>query len=113
MRFVVHRRTIQRLRTRHEVGLSQPLPRRRARPLELGAVLLAADDAEHDLAEPVDGLGARLAIGVGDARPLVLGQQALELDALLRQLEQTLAAVPLAGALDDEALADKLAEHAA
>src|SRR5207302_977329 len=88
-------------------------PRCRTGAIETRAVRWAADDPQHDLAEAVDRLRAGLAIGPGDARPLILRQLALELDALGRELEQALAAVALAGALRNEALPDELAQDAA
>ena len=62
--------------------------------------------------KPSTACGAGLAIGLGDALALVLGELALELDALRRQLQQALAAVAVAGVLHDEALAHELAQHA-
>src|SRR6202030_2528376 len=86
---------------------------RRRAALEAAAVGLVADDAEHDLAEALDRLRAGLAIGLGDALALVLGELPLELDTFVGELEQALAPVAAAGPLHDEALAHQLAEHAA
>src|SRR3546814_19364738 len=90
---------------------STALPPRHPASLETPAVLLARHDAEHDLAEALDGLGPGFAIGAGDAGALRLGQVALQLAAFRRQRQQALAPVALALALLDEALADELAEH--
>src|SRR6185312_4620858 len=94
-------------------GSAAALSARRRAALEAAAVGLGADDAEHDLAEALDRLGAGLAIGLGDALALVLGELALELDALLGELEQALPAVAAARLLADEALAHELAQDAA
>src|SRR4029453_5443332 len=86
-------------------------PRARCRALELRAVLVI-DETDQDLTEAVDGVGAGGAVGAGDERALRLGEAALQLGALRGQLEQALAAVAWARALDDEALPHQLAEHA-
>src|SRR4051794_4987407 len=88
-------------------------PHQRTSTLETFAVGRAADDPEHNLAEPFDRLRAGFAIGTGDASALILGKLPLELDAFFGQAEQPLTSIALAGALDDETLLDELAEHAA
>src|ERR1700722_20720794 len=79
-------------------------PRGRTIPCEAPAIFLAADDAGHPLAEALDRLRAGLTIGPGNTLALGLRQLPLELDALLCQFQQPLAAVASAVLLDDESL---------
>src|SRR6185312_16949636 len=81
------------------------------RPAEFAPVLLI-DHAEQHLAEPIHPLGPGGAVGPCDEGALVLGQLALEIDALLCQLEQPLAAIARAGPLHHIAFAHELAQHA-
>src|SRR5712691_4227438 len=96
---------------------SIPLPRARGRvgwgppgygARETAAVVFGGADPEQYLAEALDRLGAGLAIGVGDARPLRLRQLPFEIAALLGQFEQPLAPVARARTLDDKALPHQL-----
>src|SRR5262245_7910974 len=79
---------------------------------EPAAVEIARNDLEHDLAEALDRLRPGFGISALDALALILGELALEFDPGGGELQQALAAVALAGVLDNEALAHELAQHA-
>ena len=82
-------------RRKHHAGAYHGVRLPRGVALEAAAVVLAGHDAEHHLAEALDRGGAGLAIGLGDALALILGELALELDAFVGELEEALAAVRL------------------
>src|SRR5207248_1611466 len=79
---------------------------------EPSTILLGGDDREQHLAKPLDRRRAGLLVGRGDAGALQLRQAAFQLAADIGQFEKALAAVLDAAVLDDEALAQQLAEHA-
>ena len=84
----------------------------RTRLSTIGA-LGGIEQAQQDLAEALDGVGAGLAIGAGEALALAVGQLALELHALLGEPQQALAAVARAALLLDIALLQQVLQHAA
>src|ERR1700693_5601423 len=85
---------------------------RRPGTVEPPAILLGGDDAEQDLAEALDRLGASLSVRGRDPGALRLRQPPLQLAPALGQFEQALSAVHHAAMLDDKALAQQLTEHA-
>src|SRR6266851_707567 len=81
------------------------------RPAETSAILLGGDDREQHLAEPLDRRRTGLLVRGGDPGALQLRQAALQLAADIGQFEEALAAVLDAAVLDDEALAQQLAQY--
>src|SRR5438067_12639433 len=84
---------------------------RRPRTIEAPTILLGRDDTEQHLAEPIDSLGAGLAVGGRDPGALRLRQAALQLAPTLGQFQEPLAAVLRPAVLDDKALPQQLAEY--
>src|SRR5262249_9252062 len=82
----------------------------RRHALESVSVSLLGDDSEQHPAKPLPGRGARLGIRVGDASALRFRQLPLELGSFYREFEKPLPPVPWARTLEDQALADQLAE---
>ena len=79
--------------------------------LEPGAVLFFGENAEQDLAKPLDGTGAGGAISGGDPGALRRRQPPLQFAAAVGQLQKPLPAVVGAAMLRDKPLPHELAQY--